>query len=111
SICPLFAESVYSINPINWRTDGTVALKEENRGSIMGKDRQTGKYPVLRGNAGAYVKQGFLMVTDVDPKTFKLSPDKLFPLGCLHGGDLKLFAEDLRHNMQRRLLAFKASSR
>lgn len=110
AICPLFKESVYSINPINWRTDGTVASREENRGAILGKDRETGKYPVLRQNAGAYVKEGFLIVTHVDPQQFKLSPDRLFPLGCLHGGDLKLFAEDLKHNMRRRFLAFKQST-
>ena len=97
-----------SINPLNWKTDGTPAGKELNLGAC---------FPDIDGNiaeeipafTGAYIDdvRGTLKVTDVDTEEY---PANLFFLedGMFHIYDYQFFYRNLEKNVQTRIDAFLA---
>ena len=98
----------YSINPLNRRTDGTVATKEENLSYV---------YPDKYGNVkteipqlcGCYIDpdRGTLKVTDVMPEEYP-SGLSMAVDGCCHIYDYEFFYRNLQANVVNRLQAYLA---
>ena len=83
-----------SINPLNWRTDGTVADKSLNTGAVM----STGAEPIP-ALCGAYLgARGELVVTDVSTADYPTSIS-IFPDGSFHVYDYLFFFTNLKNNV------------
>ena len=96
----------YSINPLNWRTDSTVATKEENPGFVQpGMDGSVvTEIPQL---CGCYIDpvRGTLKVTDVTPEQYPPLLT-LLPEGSYHIYDYMFFYRSLQENVVNRLEAW-----
>ena len=91
-----------SINPLNWRTDGTPADRSRNAGAVMG----LGEEPVP-GLCGAYLgSRGELVVTDVSPAEYPVGID-IFPEGSYHIYDYLFFFTNLKENLAARVNAWR----
>ena len=94
----------YSINPLNWKTDGTMADRSENIGACF-----TDYFGFITREVpnftGAYIdqKRGTLKAVDVDPAHFS---NPLFEDGVYHLYDYQFFYRNLQKNVQTRLKAF-----
>ena len=96
----------YCINPLNWKTDGTVADKTGNPGACF--TDYSGN--ILREEnelCGCYIDEsrGVLKVTDIDPNDYD-SGIALFPTGAYHVYDYQFFYRALQSNVQTRINAF-----
>lgn len=99
-------ERHFAINPLNWRTDDTIADKAENKGSVfVTNSLKVMEVPQL---CGAYIDpaRGALKVTDVDPDEYALRPD-VFPEGAYHIYDLNFFWNNLKENIEVRVAAYQ----
>lgn len=86
-----------SINPLNWKTDETVADKSLNLGAVMG----IGADPVPK-LCGAYIgDRGELVVTDITPEDYPPVLD-IFPEGSYHIYDYMFFFTNLKENVAKR---------
>ncbi len=95
-----------SINPLNWKTDSTVADKKLNKGSVT-QDNTGAVTSTTVGAYGAYIdpQRGSLIVTDIDTNKYPKGLD-IFPEGSLHLYDNFLFFGNLHENIQKRTNAF-----
>ena len=92
-----------SINPLNWKTDGTAADKSLNLGAVM----QTGAGPVP-ALCGAYIgNRGELIVTDINTADYPPVLDFL-PEGAFHLYDYQFFFTNLKENVAARAAAWSA---
>ena len=92
-----------SINPLNWKTDGTPADRSENLGAVM----STGAEPIP-ALCGAYIgSRGELVVTDVTPADYPPVLD-IFPEGAYHLYDYMFFFMNLKENVADRVAAWNA---
>ena len=93
----------YSINPLNWKTDGTVADKSENIGACF--TSYSGEIKREEINlCGCYIdeERGVLKVTDVTPADFPpVLP--IFPEGAYHIYDYQFFYRNLQENVANRV--------
>ena len=97
-------EKSLSINPLNWKTDGTVADKALNRGAVM----QLGADPIPE-LCGAYLgPRGELIVTDVMAEEYPPVLD-IFPTGAYHLYDYMFFFTNLKENVAARTAAWLAA--
>ena len=101
---------VCAINPLNWKTDGTPAAKEENLGFAVVNTygEITQEIPAC---CGAYLEadSGKLIVTDaVNRDELYAATGTLFPAGDYHMYDLNLFYRNLQKNVADRISAFRA---
>ena len=98
-----------AINPLNWKTDGTPAGKEENLGACF-TDYSGNIVTEIPQLTGAYLDpvRGALKVTDVTPEEYPpvLS---LFSDGVYHLYDYQFFYRNLQENVGVRLDAYLAS--
>ena len=86
-----------SINPLNWKTDGTPADKSFNTGAVM----STGAEPIP-ALCGAYIgERGELVVTDVSAADYPPGID-IFPEGSYHIYDYMFFFTNLKENVAAR---------
>lgn len=96
----------FAINPLNWKTDGTVADKSLNKGACFtdysGAIKQ--EIPQL---TGAYIDEtrGALKVPDVSPADYPAGLS-IFEDGVYHLYDYQFFYRNLQENVQDRLAAF-----
>jgi len=91
-----------SINPLNWRTDGTPADRSRNTGAVMA----TGADPIP-ALCGAYIgPRGELVVTDVSPADYPPAID-IFPEGAYHVYDYLFFFTNLKENVAARVNAWR----
>lgn len=92
-----------SINPLNWKTDGTVASRNENLGACF-TDYEGAILEEKAGLCGGYLDaaRGTLKVTDVTPEEYPpvLS---LFEEGVYHLYDYQFFFRNLEKNVAVRL--------
>lgn len=92
-----------SINPLNWKTDSTVADKSLNLGAVM----KTGADPIP-GLCGAYIgNRGQLIVTDITAADYPPGLD-IFPEGAYHLYDYMFFFTNLKENVAARTAAWFA---
>ena len=89
------------INPLNWRTDSTLADKSLNRGACFTKYSGEIKKEIPE-LTGAYLDEsrGTLRMTDIDPAEYSNS---LFPDGVYHLYDYQFFFRNLQENVAVRL--------
>ncbi len=100
----------YSINPLNWRTDGTPADKSLNSGACF-TDYSANITKEEAGLCGCYIdtERGALKVTDVDPADYPALISVL-PDGSYHIYDYQFFYRNLQQNVQTRLNAWMEKS-
>lgn len=99
-------EKTIGINPLNWKTDGTVAAKDENLGAcftnysgvILREDKRL---------CGAYLDEnrGTLKVTDITPDEFPAGLSFLED-GNYHLYDYQFFYRNLQENVEKRISAY-----
>jgi len=96
----------YAINPLNWRTDGTPAGKERNRGACF-PDYTGAVTREEKGLCGCYLDlpRGALKVTDVDPADYPARVPGL-PEGAYHIYDYQFFFRALEENVAVRVSAY-----
>ena len=92
----------YSINPLNWKTDGTKAESSLNKGAVFSEEE--GPIP---GFCGAYIdeERGSLIIPGVSTEDFPKVLD-VFPDGCFHLYDNMFFYTNLKENVALRVNAF-----
>lgn len=97
-----------AINPLNWRTDGTPAGKEENLGACF-TDYGGNIVSEIPQLTGAYIDpvRGALKVPDVSPEDYPPGLS-IFSDGVYHLYDYQFFYRDLRENVGVRLDAYLA---
>ena len=101
------------INPLNWRTDGIPARKNENLGACF--TSRSGEIQREQSSlCGCYIDEarGVLKVTDINPAEYPPLMDVL-PQGAYHVYDYKFFYRNLQQNIRNRIekyLTFKAGS-
>lgn len=99
-----------SINPLNWRTDGTPADKSENPGACFTdySGNITTEIPQL---TGAYIDEvrGALKVTDVTPEEYPAVLD-IFEDGIYHLYDYQFFYRALQENVHKRIDAYEQNA-
>ena len=99
----------YSINPLNWRTDGTPADREENKGACF-----TDYYGDIlleeERLCGAYIDmpRGALKVTDIEPADYPALVPGL-PEGSYHIYDYQFFFRNLQENVSVRVQSYLAA--
>lgn len=92
------------INPLNWKTDGTVAIKEENLGACF-TDYSGVILDEVPALCGAYLdsdNRGTLKVTDVTPDDYPAGLEFLKD-GNYHLYDYQFFYRNLQQNVERRI--------
>lgn len=91
-----------SINPLNWRTDGTPADKSENLGACF-TDYSGAVTREDPGLCGCYLEEGrgALKVTDLDPADYPAFVPGL-PEGGYHVYDYQFFFRNLQENVKTR---------
>lgn len=95
-----------AINPLNWKTDGTPAGKEENLGACF-TDYGGNIVTELPQLTGAYLdlERGALKVTDVTPEEYPpVLP--IFSDGVYHLYDYQFFYRNLQENVGVRLESY-----
>ena len=92
------------INPLNWKTDSTVADRSLNEGACFTKYSGEIKKEISQ-MTGAYLDEnrGTLCITDVDPSEYSSS---LFPEGVYHLYDYQFFFRNLQKNVAVRVENF-----
>lgn len=98
-----------AINPLNWKTDGTPASREENLGACF-TDYSGDIVTEIPHLTGAYIDpvRGALKVPDVSPEEYPpvLS---LFSEGVYHLYDYQFFYRNLQENVAARIDAYLAA--
>jgi len=97
----------HGINPLNWKTDDTVAAKDENIGACF--TNYSGVILIeAPGLCGAYLdnKRGTLKVTDVTPEEYPAGLEFLED-GNYHLYDYQFFYRNLQENVEKRIGAYK----
>ena len=92
------------INPLNWKTDSTLADKSLNKGACFTKYSGEIKKEIPE-LTGAYLDEvrGTLIVTNIEPSEYSNS---LFPDGVYHLYDYQFFYRNLQENVAVRLERF-----
>ena len=104
-------QQVYSINPLNWKTDATPAVKEENLGACFtdysGQIRR--EEP---GLCGCYIDEGrgVVKVTDIESSDYPAAIPGL-PQGAYHIYDYQFFFRNLQQNVADRLERYMQADR
>lgn len=95
-----------SINPLNWKTDGTPAGKELNQGACF-TDYSGEIITEIPELTGAYIDpdRGALKVPDIDPEEYPAGLDFCQP-GVYHIYDYQFFFRNLQENVSVRVEAF-----
>lgn len=95
-----------AINPLNWKTDSTVATKSENKGACF-TDYSGGIIAENENLTGAYIDQvrGALKVTDVNVEEYP-SGLAIFEEGIYHIYDYQFFYRNLQENVCVRINAY-----
>ena len=98
---------LYSINPLNWRTDSTPASSDLNLGCVT-KNSQGEVTSEVPGYCGAYLDpaSGRLVVTDLPNADELYYAESVFPQGYYHGYDLNFFYRNLQKNVSTRVLSY-----
>lgn len=89
----------HSINPLNWRTDGTKAESTLNKGALFSEEQG-----IIPGFCGAYIdeERGSLIVPGVSTEDYPKVLD-VFADGCFHIYDNMFFYTNLKENVDLRV--------
>ena len=96
----------YTINPLNWKTDGTPADRSLNDGACF-TDYSGQILSEVRGLCGCYIEEdrGVVKVTDVTPEEYPAVLE-LLPEGAYHIYDYQFFYRNLQENVANRVERF-----
>ena len=96
-------QKALSINPLNWKTDGTPADKSLNSGACF-TNYDAEIESETAGLCGCYIdeERGVLKVTDVTTEDYPAVLD-VFPEGSYHIYDYQFFFRNLEENVQHRV--------
>lgn len=98
----------YSINPLNWRTDGTYAPASENKGACF--TDYSGEIVLEQAQlTGAYIdeRRGTLKLPDIAPEDYS---NGLFPDGVYHLYEYQFFYRNLEENVMLRVSKYMAAA-
>lgn len=97
-----------TINPLNWKTDSTLADKNLNLGACF-TDYDGNITKEINNLTGAYIDdvRGALKVTDVTAEEYPAGLD-IFEDGIYHLYDYQFFYRNLQNNVQVRLNAYQS---
>ena len=101
-------EKALCINPLNWKTDSTVAEKSLNKGACF--YNPDGSFiEEKKALTGAYIDlaRGALKVLDVSPEEYNNTLG-IFEEGIYHYYDYQFFYRNLEENVRARIAAFTA---
>lgn len=99
-------EGARSINPVNWKTDSTVAPASAHKGAVIFNAVTGEKQEEVPHLSDAYLeKETGALVVQVDPVKYNAS-QTVFPAGVLHMYDYMFFYNNLKENVQKRAAAF-----
>lgn len=98
-----------AINPLNWKTDSTIADKSLNLGACF-TDYDGNITKEVSNLTGAYIDdvRGTLKVTDVTPEEYPAGLDILED-GIYHLYDYQFFYRNLQKNVQTRIAAYQSN--
>jgi len=99
---PVLMNGAFCINPLNWRTDGTPAGKELNRGAVFFEDFTGTLIKEVPHYAGARVNTGTGALETVPPDYDELELG-YFPEGVLHKFDYTFWYRNLQENVEQRI--------
>ena len=102
-----------AINPLNWRTDSTPALPEENLGFVQA-DTAGAVVREIANFCGAYLNEttGMLIATGIEnPQEWAAAGLDFLPDGSYHLYELNFFYNNLRENIAKRFEAMAQSAR
>lgn len=105
--CPLFADNVVCINPLNWRTDSVYAPPSSNPGSVFFS--ADGSADTLRHTVGARLDEATstLVIDGLDDDRYYIpSIGSLFPRGNYHVNEINLYFLSLQANLRHRIGVF-----
>lgn len=99
-------EGALSINPVNWKTDGTVAPASVHKGAVI-FDIVTGeKQAEISRLSDVYLEaETGALVVQVDPAIYNAS-QAVFPPGVMHMYDYMFFYNNLKENVEKRTASF-----
>ncbi|HHZ05933.1 MAG TPA: DUF3089 domain-containing protein [Clostridiales bacterium] len=102
----LVPDTTLGINPLNWKTDSTVADRSENLGACF-TDNEGRVQKEIPEFTGAYMdsERGTLKVTDVDDTRYTAG-FSTFGDGIYHVYDIEFFYRNLQKNVGDRINAF-----
>lgn len=97
----------YTINPLNWMTDGTPADRSLNLGACF-TDYDANIKSEVKGLCGCYIDEdrGILKVPGLDPADYPAFVPGL-PEGAYHIYDYQFFFRNLEENVTKRIESFK----
>ncbi len=99
---PLLANTVVCINPLNWKTDETLAPASMHKG-IIRYDKKAQGYKTTPEFTSVQIQDHLLVCKEVDPTIcYNEKIKEPFPLGNLHFADTWLYAANLKENMRKR---------
>ena len=94
------------INPVNWKTDGTVAPAAEHKGAVIFNAVTGEVLEEVPHLSDAYLEaESGALVVQVDPVKYNAS-QAVFPAGVLHMYDYMFFYNNLKENAARRAAAW-----
>lgn len=98
----------YGINPLNWKTDETPAVREDNPGSVdLHMDGRADNDVVGLTGCFRSPERGTLIVPDVSVEDFP-PKEPLFVEGCYHNYELNLYYRSVQENVKKRVQAYLA---
>lgn len=102
----LIPDTTLAINPLNWKTDNTVADKSLNKGACF-TDYDGKIINEIDNFTGAYIdsKRGALKVVDVSIDEYG-EDSSVFPKGVYHVYDYQFFYRNLQENVGKRVNSF-----
>ncbi len=101
---PVLLDGAIAINPVNWKTDNTMAPASENLPSRLQNDDGTFRDVANYADAKVNPARGVVECSTVDADENSLGGP--FPRGCYHGGDYAFYYYSLRKNAQDRIDAY-----
>lgn len=96
----------YGINPLNWKTDDTIAPASQNPGAcLIHMDGST--YEEIPGETGCYRSptRGTIIPMDINSQDYPPKED-LFCDGCYHNYELNLYYRSVQKNVKTRIDAY-----
>ena len=102
-----------SINPLNWKRDGTYASAEENLGGYI-YNEETGKLEKVPNAADAQLnlKRGVVITkTNAMRPMYEMYGITVFGPASYHNGDYALYYCNIKDNVAKRIAAYQSSAK
>jgi hypothetical protein len=108
---PVLLNNAVAINPLNWKVDGTPALREKNIEAVFFNDSTGDIVERIPHFAGAYIdtKTGALIATDIqESKSGKIDLINMgrWPTEVYHRFDYSFWYGNLKENVRKRINAY-----